>query len=427
MALCLVACSELESLREDVDDLNVRVSSLESKLDRLNKDVESLRSLVDAVSSGKTILKVVPDTQDGVECWHIYFSETEFITIRSGKPGKDGQLTGVPQIGLKKDDKDGNWYWTLDGKWITDKDGVRVRANGEKGDKGDPGPQGPSGDPGPQGPSGDPGPQGEPGITPLIDIRDGKWVYSIDEGKTWIEIGPATDPADGLVTDVDYTTSEYEVYITLRGGAVLTLPKQQALAISFESASVNATVPGEILEVGYELTGGTSDNVVKAVAQGLWVASVKAETPWKGTIKITAPDVLSDCEIVVYVSDGHGYTLLSSLPVTVGTFMPGVTTPGIYGVAGIEYGYRRSLDQLNIFSAEGKDWYRFVIPAEVKVYEVGGIKETVEEGERISISVDEYLMGSLKASHPYEAIVMEAGPDILKLASTDASGIILRR
>ena len=445
MALALGACGDYDALREEVDLLNLRVTAIETTLSRLNGEIESLQELVDAASRGKTILKAVPDTQDGVECWHIYFSETEFITIRSGKPGKDGQVSGLPEIGLKKDDKDGNWYWTLNGEWLKDKDGNRVRANGEKGDKGetgpqgpsgdpgpqgpsgDPGPQGPSGDPGPQGPSGDPGPQGEPGITPMIDIQDGKWVYSIDEGKTWIEIGPATDPTDGLVTDVDYTTSEYEVYITLRGGAVITLPKQQALAISFESAIVSATVPGEVLEVGYELTGGTSDNVVKAVAQGLWVASVTAETPWKGTIKITAPDVLSDCEIVVYVSDGHGYTLLSSLPVTVGAFMPGVTTPGIYGVAGIEFEYRRGIDQLNIFSAEGKDWYRFVIPAEVKVYEVGDIKETVEEGERLSLRVDEYLMGSLTASHPYEAIVMEAGPDILKLASTDGSGIILRR
>lgn len=406
LALCAVACSEYQALREEVDDLDRRVALLETAVANLNKDVESLRSLVQAASSGKTILKVVPDTQDGVECWHIYFTETEFITVRSGKDAGQGS---VPSIGLAQDPEDGNWYWTLGGDWLTDADGVRVRANGEAG---------------PQGPSGDPG---SPGITPMIDIQEGNWVVSTDGGQTWEEIGPASDPSAGLITAIDYTTSEYEVYFTLAGGGTITLPKQVKMSISFESTLVEVSVPGQVVEVKYEITGGTEDNIVKAVAQGLWMASVTAETPWKGTIKAMAPEELSDCEVVVYVSDGRGYTVLSSIVLVAGQFMADVSVPGIYGSCGINYEYRRGLDQINIFNAEGVDWFRFVIPSEVRVYEVGGIPETVSEGMALALTVDEYLMGEKMASNTYGARVMSVTADLVKLASTDGSGIILRR
>nr|DAM45674.1 MAG TPA: hypothetical protein [Bacteriophage sp.] len=45
---------------------------------------------------------------------------------------------------------------------------------GEKGDKGDIGPIGPS------------------GITPQLKIENGRWMLSMDNGKTWTDIGQAT-------------------------------------------------------------------------------------------------------------------------------------------------------------------------------------------------------------------------------------------
>lgn len=52
---------------------------------------------------------------------------------------------------------------------------------GEKGEKGDIGPIGPS---------------GQDGITPQLKIENGRWMLSMDNGKTWTDIGQATG-ADG--------------------------------------------------------------------------------------------------------------------------------------------------------------------------------------------------------------------------------------
>ena len=397
LLLCFAACSEYEALKQEMADLDSRVDAVEKALSQLQGDMAALQKLVDAINSEMTVKKVVPGTVDGVQCWDIYFSDTYYITVRSGAQGD------APAIGVAMDEQDFYWYWTVNGEWLLDKDGERVRASGEQ------------------------GPSGDPGITPLIDIRNGMWVVSTDGGQSWTTLGPSIDPNVGLIKNVDYTSSDSYVYITLSDETVLTLPKQSKLAISLDCGLYTASIPGQDIKIGYEITGGTKDNVVKAVGQGLWMATVTAETAWKGTINVKAPEELTDCEVVIYVSDGQGYTILSSVNIVTGEFMSDVTVPGFYGACGIDFVYRRNLDQFNILNVEGFDWFRLVIPAESRYYEVGPVPEDVAEGARITMTVDEYLIGEKLSSKEYPAIVMSATPDLVKLASTDGSGIILRR
>ena len=98
----------------------------------------------------------------------------------------------IPVIGVRKD-TDGCYYWTLDGEWLTDEKGNKVKAQGTDGKDGV---DGEDGNDGADGEDGTDGTNGKDGITPQLKIENGRWMLSMDDGKTWTDIGQATG-ADG--------------------------------------------------------------------------------------------------------------------------------------------------------------------------------------------------------------------------------------
>lgn len=114
-----------------------------------------------------------------------------------GAPGEPGRM---PEIGVALDEESGRYYWTLDGEPMTDAEGNRVYATGEKGEdgsEGTPGAPGAPGTPGTPGAPGAPGQAGAAGITPQLKIdqtqKEGQtgdaWFVSYDDGATWTELG----------------------------------------------------------------------------------------------------------------------------------------------------------------------------------------------------------------------------------------------
>ena len=85
-----------------------------------------------------------------------------------------------------KKDTDGIYYWTLDGEWLTDEKGNKVKAQGTDGKDGV---DGEDGNDGVDGEDGTDGTNGKDGITPQLKIENGRWMLSMDNGKTWTDIG----------------------------------------------------------------------------------------------------------------------------------------------------------------------------------------------------------------------------------------------
>ena len=80
--------------------------------------------------------------QSGKEVGYtITFSKSNPITIFHGKDGQngmdgtDGKDGTTPTIGVKQD-VDGIYYWTLDGDWLTDERGDKIKAEGTDGKDG---------------------------------------------------------------------------------------------------------------------------------------------------------------------------------------------------------------------------------------------------------------------------------------------------
>ncbi len=265
------AIDELEDL---YDDLDGRVEDLEEACEKMNTNIEALQTLVSALQNNDTISSIAPIKQgDKVVGYTITFSMSEPITIYHGNDGKDGANGAdgqdgangadgkdgkdgyTPQIGVAKD-SDNVYYWTLDGEWLLDESGNKIKAvgtDGKDGEDGADGANGSDGEDGKDGENGADGKDGEDGITPQLEIREGYWWISYDNGATWKELGKATgedgkdgadgedgkdgadgangsdgqdgkDGADGDSLFESVTWDEEYAYFTLSDGTVIKIP-----------------------------------------------------------------------------------------------------------------------------------------------------------------------------------------------------------
>ena len=266
-AVLCSSCSEEyddSALWNDLNALEARVTELEELCRQMNTNISSLQTIVNALKLNDYITNVSPVRKEGkIIGYTISFAHSDTITIYNGEDGANGKdgVNGkdgyVPQIGVMKD-TDGVYYWTIDGEWLLDANGNKIKAVGEDGKNGADGKDGVNGEPGSDGENGKNGADGEDGkdgkdgITPQLKIEEDYWYVSYDNGSSWIKLGKATgadgqdgaDGSDGLNgADGDnifssVTQDEEYVYFNLADGSIITLPKQKKENIQFEDLQV---------------------------------------------------------------------------------------------------------------------------------------------------------------------------------------------
>lgn len=206
--LLLLGCSDKyddSALRNDLSDLENRVTKLEELCKQMNTNISSLQTIVTALQNNDYVTGVTPIMQNGKEVGYtITFSKGNPITIYHGKDG------ATPTIGVKQD-TDGFYYWTLNSDWLTDAQGKKIKTEGTN---------------------------GKDGITPKFKIENDYWFISYDNGTNWTQLAKATgedgkDGEDGvggdsMFSDVDYKTSANYVIFTLADGTEIKLPTWSA-------------------------------------------------------------------------------------------------------------------------------------------------------------------------------------------------------
>ena len=225
LTLVVVAISiALSSCKYDDDDLwssvhglEDRVAKLEELCKQMNTNIVSLQAIVNVLQESDYITGVAPVMQGGKEVGYIItFSKSNPITIYHGKDGQDGEdgTDGndgtTPSIGVKQD-TDGIYYWTLNGEWLTDDQGEKIKAEGVDGNDGT---------------------DGDDGVTPKFKIENEYWYISYNNGESWEQLGKATGGestgGDSMFTDIDYKTSTDYVIFTLADGTQIKLPTWSA-------------------------------------------------------------------------------------------------------------------------------------------------------------------------------------------------------
>ena len=415
-------CSYDDSnLWNEVNNLDDRVGKLEVAVQKLNDDVRVLSDLM----NGKLFIQSVEDKGNGVRVIHFITpaGEQSAMEVRNGADGKDGLngkdgadgkdglngkdgadgkdgkdgvdgkdgLNGkdgadgkdgeTPEVSIRQD-SDGNWYWTLNGSYILDANGNKVRANGFDGQNGKDGKDGLNGKDGADGKDGQNGKDGADGkdgqngkdglngkdgadgkdgqngkdgvdgkdgadaIPPAFRINPntGNWEMSLDMGLNWVEVGTATGKdGDAFFTDAQTSADGKYAYLTLADGTVLTFEIYNEFGISFD---IEKTViqEGQTRTVSFTVTGMTPKTEVEVIGKNGWEAESKLSADGSGTITITAPDKTGYGKVIVLLSDGGSKTIMRTL-----TFLAGTTRASTQSVeVGTEGGSRTITVETNL-------------------------------------------------------------------------------
>ena len=319
ITLIIAGCSDPfddSKIWDKLDDHESRIVKLEELCKQMNTNISSLQTIVTALQNNDYVTGVAPVTKNGETIGYtITFTKSQPITIYHGENGKDGQngTNGVdgkdgstPVIGVKMDD-DGVYYWTLNGEWLTDENGNKIKAVGTDGADGKDGQNGTNGTDGQNGTN---GADGKDGITPQLKIENGYWYVSYDNGATWTQLGKAIDTDNSVNYSIfkNVTYDDEYVYFTLIDDTIITVPKAVELDIEFDVNGLIVASPNSTICVDYTITS-TIENVTVEITSS---ADIKAKVDTddasglSGTIEIKTGATIDEySKVIVFVSNGE--------------------------------------------------------------------------------------------------------------------------
>lgn len=279
ITMIIAGCSESfddSKIWDKLDNHESRIAKLEELCKQMNTNISSLQTIVNALQNKDYVTGVTPITKDGETVGYtITFTKSQPITI----------YHGVDNIIGVKQDTDNIYYWTLNGEWLLDANGNKIKAQGTDGK------------------DGQDGADGKDGITPQLKIENDYWYISYDNGASWTQLGKATGDGDSFFQRV--IQDEKNVYFTLADGTEIVLPKYLNLNISFSEVSDIACMPGKNITIDYTISSADLDVHIATITQNGWQAVVKKESATTGYIIVTAPNPLTDSPIIVLVSDSN--------------------------------------------------------------------------------------------------------------------------
>lgn len=196
LALATYSCAPYDDtgIKDELSSLKNRVASLEEQMKTANGNISGLQEIVNALKN-KEMISSVTETDDA---WALKFANGTTVTI--------SKVTS-PVVGVKQD-SDGIYYWTMDGKWLLDAKGNKMPVSGKDGKDGK---------------NGEDGKDGKDAVAPQLKIEDGYWMISTDNGATWKQLAKADGELGDAIKNVAW--DDGYVYITFGDDYIITLPK----------------------------------------------------------------------------------------------------------------------------------------------------------------------------------------------------------
>ena len=294
----LAGCTaDMDKFTERLDDLEARVAVLETLCAQMNEDISSMRTVISALEDGLYITDV-KNVSDG---YRIEFSDGETITIRHGEdgedgvpgtPGADGQDGYTPVIGVRMD-TDGIYYWTLDGEWLLDDQGNKMRVTGENGKD---------------------GADGKDGVTPVIGVAqgedgiyywtiNGEWLIDENGNKVQAQYLGGAD-SEGLIEDI--VVDDMGITFILSDGSELYIPLYEAITITFDAEDLLVMEPGSERDIHYTIESRLEDIRIEVLSSSDIRARVVPTDAFTGVINIRTGSSLDEySKVVVFATNGE--------------------------------------------------------------------------------------------------------------------------
>jgi len=353
-----VGCDKYDdsALVSRMDKAEADIKELQTLVGQLNTTLSGLATTVDALKDQDRIVSVTELADKSG--WVIEFTKTGKITIYNGKNGIDGkdgkdgtngtngtngQDGTTPTIGVKLD-ADGNYYWTVNGEYLLDENGNKIAATAHV-------------------------------ATPQLRINEGNFEISYNGGVTWEIIGEAGNTGAVIFSKVEDGTDA--VTFTLGDGSTIVIPKAGAFAISISTDVIISA--GETVNVSYTISSTDDATVVDAFGTKGFEAEVTASSISNGTVKITAPNPLTNGKVYVIAVKGDGTTAARILSCEEGVFNLDETAFAVKVPAeggAFEVPFKTNMEDPMVMVDPAYGWIHFV---ETKAVRNGTIVFNVDE------------------------------------------------
>ena len=290
--MTFTGCYDDSDLQTRMDQAEADIAELQQLVKDINTNISGLVTVVDALKNSDQITSVTP-LSDG-SGYTITFSKSGTITIYNGKNGVDGTngTNGengadghTPQISVKLD-SDGQYYWTVDGEYLTDAEGKKIPATAHI-------------------------------ATPQIRINEGNFEISYNEGLTWEIIGNAGASDDVVFKQV--IDGPASVLFVLADGTQIEIPKAQQFVINVKTTDVIAS-PGETVNVSYTVSAADDQTVVDAFGTKGFEVEISATSTSRGKAIVSVPDPITNGKVYLIAVKGDGSTAARILSFEEGQF-----------------------------------------------------------------------------------------------------------
>ena len=365
--MTFTGCYDDSDLQTRMDQAEADIAELQQLVKDINTNISGLVTVVDALKNSDQITSVTP-LSDG-SGYTITFSKSGTITIYNGKNGVDGTngTNGAngenganghtPQISVKLD-SDGQYYWTVDGEYLTDAEGKKIPATAHI-------------------------------ATPQIRINEGNFEISYNEGLTWEVIGNAGASDDVVFKQV--IDGPASVLFVLSDGTQIEIPKTQQFVINVESTDVIASA-GQQASVSFTVSGADENTVVDAFGTKGYEASVMMMNASTGSLTITVPDPMTDGKVYLMAVKSDGSTAARIFSCEEGVFTVDETAfaakvPAAGG--NIEVPVRTNVSGYMVMVDPGNQWIKHVetkaVKTETLVFSVEANTSTEERSGKVII------------------------------------------
>lgn len=378
----LTSCYDDSALNEKLEAVQNEVDQIKTDLTQLKSDLAALKAAVDAnlsvsqlnqlpdgyelvfsdgtkavIKNGTSSVVGAKEDEDGVIYWTL---NGEWLLDADGNKIKASAEDGeTPQVALTLDETDGYYYWTVNGEWLRDAEGNKVRANGIDGK--------------------------EPVIKMYPSTSHGDiWVWNVngnvlldEEGNAIPAQGPAGLDGDAFFESVEISEDGTKLIITL-------LPKKEG------EDKVVYEIPMGVFNIMFEKmdeTGVTTDKkqfayTISGVSKGDEVIVRVLST--NASVYEVVPDTESNAKgyIEVELPSGKGYVDVYALNNTTGEFkarslklegtdfyLEGEVKALYFSPAGdeVEFPLTRGVEYEVVMTDNGGDWLLAESAPRVKV------------------------------------------------------------
>lgn len=383
--MTFTGCYDDTDLVNRMDQAEADIAELQQLVKDINTNISSLVTVVDALKNSDQITSVTP-LSDG-SGYTITFSKSGTITIYNGKNGVDGTngTNGsngqngndghTPVISVKLD-TDGQYYWTVDGEYLTDADGKKIPATAHI-------------------------------ATPQIRINEGNFEISYNEGMTWEVIGNAGASDDVVFKQV--IDGPASVLFILSDGTQIEIPKTQQFVINVTSTDIVASA-GQQAFVDFTVSGADENTVVDAFGTKGYEASVMMTNASTGSLTITVPDPMTDGKVYLMAVKSDGSTAARIFSCEEGVFSVDETAfaakvPAAGG--NVEVPVRTNVSGYMVMVDPGNQWIKHVetkaVKTETLVFSVEANTSTEERSGKVII------MPPMGMGMPANYVIVQAG------------------